>query len=390
MNIKTRFAPSPSGSLHLGNLRAALIPFLFARKNKGVFFLRIDNTNKLLFKKKNVKKIINDLNDFKLKSNYKIFQSKRIRIYIKYSLLLLRKKKAYLKDNAIYYKVDRKGKVIFKDYIRKNIKIKRKEINDFVLVRSNGFSTFNFACAIDDFLEGVNFVFRGEEHISNTVKQIIILRNFGVNNINYSHISNITDRDGKKISKRSKFFSIRSILNKGILRTALINYICNLGFSNEDKILTSLKKIIKNFDIKYINLSQTKYDFDKILWYNKEHICKIENFRIINFLKKKVHNSLFFKKSIPFLKKRASVLEDFYNLYDRYLLNLFKNKKVIDREIYIFFRRIRLLKLDKKGIISYLKEKNIYHKLNFFFFNKKKNVPSVIDIICILKKKIFF
>ncbi|UOQ38047.1 Glutamate-tRNA ligase (Glu-tRNA) [Candidatus Vidania fulgoroideae] len=390
MKIKTRFAPSPSGSLHLGNLRAALVPFIFANKNKGTFFLRIDNTNRFFFSKENIRKIIDDLKDFKLKFNYKIFQSKRIRLYIKYSLILLRKKKAYLKNGAIYYKVEKSGKIEFNDYIRKNIKVERKEIKDFVLVRSNGFSTFNFACAIDDFLERVNFVFRGEEHINNTIKQIMILESLNFRNIKYSHISNIVDSKGKKISKRKKSFSIRFLLHKGILRSAIVNYVCNLGFSNNDNVLTKLKYIIKKFEIKNLNFSQAKYDFNKILWYNKKHMCKIKKTKIFNFLKKKIDNSFLFRKSISFLKLRVVLINDFYTLYKKYLLNFITNKKILNKRIIIFFKKMNHFKWRKKDISLYIKKKEMYSDLNFFFFSKRKNVPSVIDVIQIVKKKILF
>ncbi|UOQ27903.1 Glutamate-tRNA ligase (Glu-tRNA) [Candidatus Vidania fulgoroideae] len=390
MKIKTRFAPSPSGSLHLGNLRAALVPFIFANKNKGIFFLRIDNTNSIFFSKKNIRKIIDDLKDFKLKFNYKIFQSKRIRLYIKYSLILLRKKKAYLKNNAIYYKVEKEGEINFNDYIRKNIKVKKREIKDFVIIRSNGFSTFNFACAIDDFLEGVNFVFRGEEHINNTIKQIMILNSLNFKNIKYSHISNIVDNEGKKISKRKKSFSIRFLLHKGILRSAIVNYVCNLGFSNNDSVLTKLKEVIKKFDIKKLNFSQSKYDFDKILWYNKKHICKIKRIKIFNFLKKKIDSSFLFKDSISFLKSRSVLINDFYILYKKYLLSFLINKKTLNRRILVFFKKMNYFKWNKEDISSYIKKKRMYTDLNLFFFNKKKNVPSVIDVIQIVRKKILF
>ncbi|MGX7583111.1 glutamate--tRNA ligase [Candidatus Vidania fulgoroideorum] len=392
MFIKTRFAPSPSGDLHIGNLRAALIPFIFSAKKNGCFFLRIDNTNKNSFSKKKIINIIKDLKKFRIKYTFIKYQSRRIRIYIKYSLILLKKKKAYVKDGAIYYKVKKEDVSKFNDILRGKVEVKNKGISDFIIIRKNGFSTFNFACAIDDYLENVNFVFRGEEHIINTIKQKIIISNFISKKINYCHIPNILDANGKKISKRKKTNSIKKILKKGILRSAIVNYILNIGFSNEDKLFNNFKKIKKNFNEKKIILSPAKYDFKKLIWYNKKHILMLDKKKIINFLKTKKAYHFLNDKTIKFIKERSFFLKDIFNIYRKYFLNISNFKRIIKRDVIILFNKLKRISWEKKEIIELIsnyRNKKIYQKLNIFFFKKKKNVPSIIDIIDILGKKYF-
>ena len=282
---RMRFAPSPTGPLHIGAARTALFNYLFAKKNKGSFILRIEDTDKKRSKKKYEQDILNSLEWLSLKWNEKYNQSKRIKIYAKYLKKLLDSGQAYKKD-IIWFKNPNK-KVVFNDLIRGRIEFDSSIFGDFSLAKSLKEPLYNFAAVIDDYEMKISHVIRGEDHISNTPKQILIYKALGLPIPKFAHLPLILGSDKSKLSKRHGAVSIGEYQKQGYLPEAMINFMALLGWSPQSGIspqrggnpghedILSMKQLIKEFSLEKIQKGGAVFNINKLDWFNSYYIKKM-------------------------------------------------------------------------------------------------------------------
>ena len=295
--IKTRFAPSPTGWLHIGGVRTALFSWLFARSQSGKFFLRIDDTDTSRSTDEFRDSIISALNKLGLKSDDEIiYQSERFEIYIDKIEYLLSKDLAYYdkveindktKDtnltvqyanrlnkpgHVIRFKNPRDNSVELDDLIHGKIKFDPKTFHDVVILRSNGVPTYNLTTVVDDSSLGITHIIRGDDHLSNTSIQINLFKSLGEPIPKFAHLPMIHGTDGKRLSKRHGAVDINSFINDGYLEEALINYLAKTGWSNGDQEFFSIDELIDLFKIEKVTKSSAIFDYDKLNWLNQYYI----------------------------------------------------------------------------------------------------------------------
>lgn len=293
MKIKVRFAPSPTGLLHLGNLRSALINYVFAKKNKGDFLIRIEDTDRARSKQEYVDRILNTLEQLGIKHDGSlIYQSQRNEIYKSIAEGLLEKKLAYKAKNedgtfAIILKVDKARKMSFTDSIRGEISHNTDDLKDIVLIKSDGSATYMFAVVVDDNDMGITHVIRGDDHLINTFKQNYIYEAMGWSQPKYTHLPMILSQDGKKLSKRKDSVTVEEYFHQGFMPQAIVNYLLMLGWSYERaqrnkggelSEIFSIEEAIDLFELKDLRKSAAKFDRIKLLDINNEYF-NIKNFK---------------------------------------------------------------------------------------------------------------
>ncbi|MFH1856865.1 MAG: glutamate--tRNA ligase [Candidatus Omnitrophota bacterium] len=272
--IRVRFAPSPTGFLHLGSARTALFNWLYARHTGGTFVLRIEDTDKERSKTEYLDEILEDLKWMGIDwDEGPLFQSQRVDMYKKAALRLLEEGLAYKEGEAIIYKVPKDRVVKIDDLIHGEIQFNTNEIKDQVLMKSDGSAAYNFACVVDDADLGITHIIRGDDHISNTPKQIMFYEVLGLQCPRFAHMPLMMGKDGAKLSKRHGGVSVSEYKQEGFLPEAMVNYLMLLGWSpGEGKEIITLKEAVKYFDVKDINNVQAKFDIDKLRWINGEYI----------------------------------------------------------------------------------------------------------------------
>ena len=272
--IVVRFAPSPTGYLHLGSARTALFNWLYARREGGKFLLRIEDTDKERSKDEFLKEILEDLKWLGMDFDGELFfQSKRLSVYKEYAERLLDKELAYKEGEAIIFKVEKSRIIKINDAIHGEIAFNTDEIKDQVLIKSDGFPAYNFACAVDDHDMGITLAIRGDDHISNTPKQILIYEALGLKAPNFAHMPLLMAKDGSKLSKRHGGVSVAEYRKGGYLPEALSNYLLLLGWSpGEGREIVSLEEAKKIFRIEDLGGAQAKFDIEKLRWINGEYI----------------------------------------------------------------------------------------------------------------------
>ena len=275
--ITTRFAPSPTGFLHIGGVRTALFNWLYAKKNSGKFLLRIEDTDRERSSKEAIKKIIDGLNWLGLENDGEIvYQHKNEERHIEVAHILLEEGFAYRdwelendygdleKNHAIRFKTPKEGETIINDKVQGDVEIKNKEIEDFVLLRSNGTPTYMLSVVVDDYDMNVTDIIRGDDHLTNAAKQKLIYDSLKWECPTFTHIPLIHGQDGSKLSKRHGALGIEFYKEEGYLPEALINYLLRLGWSHGDQEIFSLEEMIKYFSIEKIRKSPSKFDIDKL------------------------------------------------------------------------------------------------------------------------------
>jgi len=342
--VRTRFAPSPTGIPHVGGIRTALYNYLFAKHNNGKFFLRIEDTDRKRFVKEAESAIIDSLKWLDLNWDDKIvYQSERLEIYKKHAQELLDKKIAYEKDGAAWVKVPNDKDFTWIDLVgNKKIKFSGKDVEDFVILKSDGYPTYHLANVVDDHLMEITHVIRGEEWISSTPKHIFLYQSFNWNLPQFSHMPVILGPDKGKLSKRHGAKSILDYKDEGYLKEAVLNFIAILGWSPKDNNeIISLDEMIKAFDIKDINTSNPKFDQIKLEWMNGEYIRRLKTeelaSKINEFYNNKYDNKII-KDITPLIQERIKKLSDFYPLTEfffvspqKYDLDLSKYKEVMEK-----------------------------------------------------------
>src|SRR3989338_4111431 len=291
--VRVRFAPSPTGYLHIGSVRTALFNWLYAQHNKGSFLLRIEDTDFLRSKDEYLDEILGSLKWLYMNWDEEpVFQSKRFEIYRRYAEDILKKGLAYKEGDAIIFKVEKDNKVSFDDVIHGRIEISTDEIKDQVLLKSDGTPTYNFACVVDDAEIKITHVIRGDDHISNTPKQILLYKALGFPIPNFAHIPLILSEEGGRLSKRHGATSIFEYKSMGFLPEALVNYLSLMGWApGNDREILPLEEMIKLFDVKDVNKTGATFDIDKLSWINGQYIKNTGTAKLVsrteNFLKEK-------------------------------------------------------------------------------------------------------
>lgn len=343
--VRVRFAPSPTGFLHVGGARTALFNWLFARKNKGVFVLRIEDTDELRSTPEAVGQIIESLkwlgldwDEGPLPSNFQLptsgdygpyFQMQRLDLYKKHAEDLKEKGSLYecycseeeledyrreamiakrppryskrcrtLADRqkkdfsaqgrkfVLRFKAPEEGSIGFEDMIRGGVSFESADLEDFVVVKSSGVPTYNFACVVDDHLMEITHVIRGDDHISNTPKQLLIFDAFGWTRPTYAHLSMILGPDGTRLSKRHGATSVLEFKEQGYLPQALVNYLALLGWATQtSQDLFEPLELIQKFEIERCQKSPATFDYSKLIWMNGIYIRKFSKIELCEAVK---------------------------------------------------------------------------------------------------------
>ncbi len=360
--VATRFAPSPTGPLHIGGMRTALFSWLYSKNQKGKFYLRIEDTDKERSKIEYKEQIINSLKWIGIiHDGNEYIQSKKIDNHVKIANELLKNNFAYkcycsseeieeqkkrAKQKKIPYIYNRKwrnlsdqdapkdikpvirfkskieGSYILKDLVQGNIEIENGTIEDFVILRNDGTPTYNLCAAVDDHQMNMTHIIRGDDHKINTFKQVQIYEAMKWELPLFAHIPLIHTIEGKKLSKRDKASTLDDYSKIGIMPDALRNYLLRLGWSYKDKEIFTLDESIKYFNLEGIGKSPSKLDMSRILSMNEHYIKNINENDLFNQLTEycKLYKSEIksdkkdkIKKSLTFLKNKAKTLEDIFN-----------------------------------------------------------------------------
>ena len=319
--IRVRFAPSPTGYLHLGSARTAIFNWLYARHGGGKLILRIEDTDKERSKKEFLDEILKDLKWLGLDwDEGPIFQSERDSLYKDYADRLVKKGAAYKEGAATIFKVERGKTIKIKDMIHGDIVFNTDDIKDQVLIKSDGTPAYNFACVVDDHELDITHVIRGDDHISNTPKQILFYEALGLRVPHFAHMPLMMGKDGSKLSKRHGGVSVAEYKNDGFLPEALSNYLILLGWSpGENKEIVTLREAAKLFEIKDIGNVQARFDVDKLRWVNAEYIKKKETKELASLIKdmggfEDIIDPTYFEKVVELYKTRFRALSEFREL----------------------------------------------------------------------------
>ena len=310
MTIRTRFAPSPTGFLHVGSARTALYCWLFARKMRGQFILRIEDTDLERSTEEAKNAILEAMEWLGLAwDEGPFYQTDRFDRYREVAEQLLQSGHAYrcycskerlekLREDqlnrkekprydghcrkqsssvsdepyVIRFRNPQEGEVVIEDCVRGRVVIKNSELDDLIICRSDGTPTYNFTVVVDDWEMKITHVIRGDDHLNNTPRQINILKALGANLPIYAHIPMILGSDGKRLSKRHGAVSVQQYWEDGILPEALLNYLVRLGWSHGDQEIFSREEMIQHFDIYNINKAPAAFNTEKLLWLNQHYI----------------------------------------------------------------------------------------------------------------------
>ena len=309
MTIKTRFAPSPTGYLHVGGARTALFSWLYARKQGGKFILRIEDTDLERSTQESVDAIFDGMNWLGLSYDEgPFYQTRRFDRYEEIIQQLLQQGDAYYctcsreeldqlreqqKANkekpryngkcrnadhssqekmVIRFKNPEAGEVVINDLVKGNIVVANEELDDLIIARSDGTPTYNLTVVVDDMDMGVTHVIRGDDHINNTPRQINILKALKADLPQYAHVPMILGTDGARLSKRHGAVSVMQYRDDGYLPDALLNYLVRLGWSRGDQEIFSVDEMVEYFDLKDVNVSASTFNSEKLLWLNHQYI----------------------------------------------------------------------------------------------------------------------
>ena len=414
--VATRFAPSPTGPLHIGGVRTALFNWLYSKNQNGSFYLRIEDTDKERSKDEYKDQIVKSLIWIGIENDGdEYIQSTKIQNHIKVAKQLLDKGLAYkcycsneeieeqkkrAKQKKIPYIYDRKwrdknesdapkdvkptirfkskieGTSILKDLVQGNVEIQNNTIEDFIILRNDGSPTYNLSASVDDHDMNITHIIRGDDHKINTFKQMQIYQAMNWEVPTFAHIPLIHTSEGKKLSKRDKASTLDDYSKIGILPEALRNYLLRLGWSYKDKEIFSKEESIKYFNFEGIGKSPSKLDFNRILSINEHYIknidendlfSKLQKYAQINKHKISEDKTNQLKQSLGFLKNKAKTLED-----------IFKNSQyLLSDTVKINQDDLRLIDEKSKKIIKEFIEKI----LNLNNFDRSELEPIVKSLI---------
>ena len=284
--VVTRFAPSPTGYLHIGGVRTALFNYIFAKKNQGKFLVRIEDTDKERSEEQFIEAIMEGLDWVGLNPDFEpIKQSERFDIYKEEATRLMDLEEAYEDEGAVRLKVQREGSTLVKDLVYGDIEFLNSELDDIVILRSDGSPTYHFCNVIDDNSQGVSHIIRGEDHLPNTPKQIQIVNALGYKEFQYAHLPLVLGEDKKRLSKRHAATDLMAYKNLGYLPEAVKNTLTRLGWSKGDKEIFTISEIINTFDIKDVSRSGAVFDIGKMNFVNQHHLSSLTDEELITLIK---------------------------------------------------------------------------------------------------------
>ncbi len=326
--VVIRFAPSPTGFLHIGGIRTALFAYIFARQNNGKYILRIEDTDKTRNKPEYDKDIIDGLEWIGLPNDQFFRQSEHVDTHKKYLQNLIDKGLAYLSKEKIEKEGDRaedirfknpNKKIAFDDMVRGRVEFDTTELGDFVIAKSLTEPIYHLAVVVDDFEAGITHVIRGEEHLSNTPRQILIQEAIGAPRPIYAHLPLILAEDRSKLSKRKhgEMVSLKYYREQGYLKEALINFIGMLGWNpGNDQELLSLDDFVKKFSIEKVQKGGAIFNVEKLKWLNREYIKKMPPADLLKIVSEKLPqiDSGLLARALPSITDHISVFSDIDNL----------------------------------------------------------------------------
>ena len=431
MKTRTRFAPSPTGYMHVGNLRTAIFEYLVAKKDNGDFVLRIEDTDQTRKVEGATEFIYDTLNlcGFKIDEgplnagNYGPYiQSERIDLYKKYAEELVEKGAAYYcfcseerlnelrelcshnktpfmydgccrtlsledakkriasgENYVIRQRMPKEGETIINDLVYGKVIIDNTVLEDQILLKSDGYPTYNFANVVDDHLMDITHVIRGKEYLDQTAKYNLLYDAFGWEKPTYIHVAMVLGEDGNKLSKRNGDASFMDLYNDGFLPEAIVNYLVLLGWSpNSNQEIFTMDELVKEFDPKRISKSSSKYDIKKLNWVNAQYIKKLDDESYIKLVK-------------PFMED-AYDLSNYSDEWIMHLAKIYKNhicfgKQIID-EISLFFNKD--LELSSE-CLEVMQEEGVSTTINLFKSEIEElynwDVDSINDAINRVKEK---
>ena len=351
--IVGRFAPSPTGLLHLGGARTALFTWLYSKSLGGDCLLRLEDTDAERSEQKYTDSIINSFKWMGIEFDQEpVYQSRNKDNHLDKAQELVNKGKAYYCDcsperlkkireeqqkkrekpkydgkcrelglekgpnTVIRFKNPESGSVTFKDLVRGQMEVANKELDDLILVRSDGSPTYNLCVVVDDLDMNITHVVRGDDHINNTFRQINIFKALEESVPIYGHVPMILGEDGKRMSKRHGAVNVLDYKDLGVLPEAFLNYIVRLGWSYGDQEMFELKELIQIFKDGKLNNSPASFSYEKLLWFNREYFLKMENKTLLELLvptSKQFKQDDFSAKVINLIKERCSLLSEFEN-----------------------------------------------------------------------------
>lgn len=338
--VRVRFAPSPTGTLHVGGIRTALFDFCFAKASNGEFILRIEDTDQARKVEGAVEQIQESLKWLGVSWDSLVTQSERLDKYKQYAQQLVTAGKAREEDGAVRFIVNKEGKTSWTDAVgSKNISFENKDVEDFIILKKDGYPTYHLANVIDDHLMEITHVIRGDDWVSSTPKHLMLYSAFSWEPPVFAHVPNIFGTDGKKLSKRRGAKSALDYKHEGYLSEALFNYLMLLGWSpKDDREILTRSEIEKEFKLENINVAPAVFDEKKLLWMNGEYIrkCPISNlkYQILEF-DPTISQIPDFEKYIPLAQTRMKILSDFRALVendDHYTLS--QEQKELAAELY--------------------------------------------------------
>lgn len=401
--VRVRFAPSPTGIPHIGSTRTALFNFLFAKVSSGEFYLRIEDTDQNRFVKDAEEAIYESLSWLGLDYDGEIIhQSKRLDIYKKYANDLLLKKLAYEKEGAIWINVGDEKIFEWTDLVgNKKISFKGKDVEDFVIIKSDGFPTYHFANVIDDHLTDISHVLRGEEWTSSTPKHLYIYELFEWNPPKFAHLPVILASDKTKLSKRHGAKSALDYKKEGYIKEAILNYTALLGWNpGSDREKMTIDEMISAFKLEDINTANPIFDQKKFEWLNGLWIRSIQDLdkRLEEFYKddRDVQNTLngeSSKQIINAASTRMRTLADFKNL-----VSFQSSHKKTKEEKEIAKKLIdKLSNLGNKwkddglllGIKEFSREEKVPFKIIFLLMTGKEQGIGILELNRIFGKDFF-
>ena len=398
-NVATRFAPSPTGALHIGGVRTALFCWLFSKNKKGTFHLRIEDTDKERSKDEHKDQIIKSLKWIGIEHDGELYiQSKKINDHIAVANDLLKNSHAYkcycsteeiedqkkrARQKKLPYTYNRKcrelseseapkdvqpvvrfkskieGSSILKDLVQGDVEIENTTIEDFIILRNDGTPTYNLSATVDDHQMNMTHIIRGDDHKINTFKQIQIYLGMKWEVPLFAHIPLIHTIEGKKLSKRDNASTLDDYSKIGIMPDALRNYLLRLGWSYQDKEIFTLEESIQHFNLEGIGKSPSKLDMSRILSMNEHYIKTIDENELYDHLVKycgiykekiKPEKEAKIKPSLIFLKNKAKTLEDIFN-NAKYII--FDDVKFEDKDLELIDDKAKsIIKEFKENLIS--------------------------------------
>ena len=441
MKIRTRFAPSPTGFLHIGGLRTALYNYLYAKKYNGQFILRIEDTDQKRLIKDATENLQSTLEAYGLQYDEgpgsegtvgPYIQSQRLNLYKKYALKLTKDGTAYVCfqdtveseklipelnienalqriNNELYViklKMLQNKVLIVKDAVRGEISFDLNIIDDFIIIKSDGFPTYHFANVIDDYLMEISHVIRGEEWLPSLPKHIVLYKYLNWELPEFCHLPLLLNKDKSKLSKRQGDVAAEDFLKKGYFKEAIINFVALLGWhpTNNQEIF-SLKDLIASFSINRINKSGAVFDIEKLNWMNGMYIRKLNQDDFYKYCKNILYKSKInikdknkFLRFSQYSQKRINNMEEIINEANFFYKEIIINQKELDEfqfvNIFQFWidELLEIKHLDKESINEIIKKtkteldisgKNLFLPLRLALIGAKHG-PDIFSIIYII------